>query len=136
MELFGIMFSIPVAFGMSMVYCAVLAKVLRNVDRLYAILYIPSLVVLGLFLVEVVLVASLGAVSSRTIVGPASYVVHLVIFFLGTPALANVLVLRPVLCKWYVAGLICTVFAVLLVLLQYGVSKALYGIDGINGPYS
>ena len=136
MELFGIMFSIPVALGMSMVYCDVVAKVLRNFARLYAFLYVPSLIALGVFVIEVVLLVSLGAVTSRAIVGPAFYVVHLLIFFLGPPALANVLVLRPVFCKWYVAGLVCTVFAVFLVLLQYGVSESLYGIDGFNGPYS
>ena len=76
------MFSIPVTFGMNMVYCAVLAKVLRNFDRLYAFLYVPSLIVLGIFVVEVVLLVSLGAVSSRAIVGPAFYVVHLLSFFL------------------------------------------------------
>jgi hypothetical protein len=35
-----------------------------------------------------------------------------------------------------VAGLACTLFAFSLVLLQYGVSEALYGIDGTQGPYS
>lgn len=136
MELFGIMFSIPVVFGMCMPYCALLAMVLRNLDRIHAFLYVPSLAVLALFLVEMALVALLGIVDSRSLVGPAFYVVHLTIFFLGTPALANVLVLRPVLCKWYVAGLICTVYAVFLVLLQYRVAEALYGIDGTNGPCS
>jgi hypothetical protein len=58
------------------------------------------------------------------------------VFVLGTPALANVLVLRPIACKWYVAGLVCTIFAVFLVLLEYDVSEALYGINGTNGPFS
>jgi hypothetical protein len=53
--------------------------------------------------------------------------------------LANVLLLgkpKPLLARWYVAGLACTLFAFSLVLLQYGVSEALYGIDGTQGPYS
>jgi len=128
MELFGILFSIPVAFVLSMGYCALLAKVLRSFDRLYAFLYVPSIIVLGIFLVEVILLVSLGAVRSRALIGPAFYPAHLIVFFLGPPALANLLVLRPVLWKWYIAGIICTIFAVFLVLLQYGVSEALYGI--------
>ena len=128
MELFGILFSIPVAFVLSMGYCALLAKVLRSFDRLYVFLYVPSIIVLSIFLVEVILLLSLGAVRSRALVGPAFYPAHLIVFFLGTPALANVLVLRTVFCKWYVAGIICTVLGVFLVLLQYGVSESLYGI--------
>jgi hypothetical protein len=90
------------------------------------------------FVGEVLLLATLGAVGSRAFVGPAFYVVHVVFFLLGTPALANVLLLRspePLLRRWYVAGILCTAFAVCLVLLQYGVSEALYGIDGTNGPF-
>ena len=97
------------------------------------------MILLFAFSAEVLLLATLGAVGSRTFVGPAFYVAHVVFFFLGTPALANVLLLRtpaPFVQRWYVAGILCTVFAFCLVLLQYGVSEALYGIDGTNGPFS
>ena len=139
MELFGIIFSIPVAFVMSMVYCAVLAHAIRRFENLRRWLYAVSLILLAGFLAEVLLLATLGAVGSRALVGPGFYVAHVVFFFLGTPALANILLLRkrePLLRRWYVAGLLCTVFAFCRVLLQYGVSEALYGIDGTNGPYS
>jgi len=137
--LFGIVFSIPVAFVMSMSYCALLAKVVSRFEPLRRFLYIASLCVLALFLIELIMLVSIGAVRSRAVVGPGFYVAHLALFFLGTPALANTLVLRVrtgPLGKWYVAGVLCTVFAVFLVLLQYGVSEALYGVDGTNGPYS
>jgi hypothetical protein len=138
-ELFGIVFSIPVAFVISMAYCAVLAHALRRVEFLRRWLYAVSLVLLAGFLCEVLLLVTLGAVGSRALVGPAFYVAHSVFFFLGTPALANALLLpkrRPVIRRWYLAGALCTAFAFCLVLLQYGVSEALYGIDGTNGPYS
>jgi hypothetical protein len=138
-ELFGIVFSIPVAFVMSMAYCAILAHAIRRVERLRPWLYAVSIVLLVGFLGEVVLLVTLGAVGSRAFVGPVFYVAHSVFFFLGTPALANVLLLRkrgPLVRRWYLAGALCTVFAFCLVLLQYGVSEALYGIDGTNGPYS
>jgi hypothetical protein len=138
-ELFGIVFSSPVAFVMSMAYCAILAHAIRRVERLRPWLYAVSIVLLVGFLGEVVLLVTLGAVGSRAFVGPVFYVAHSVFFFLGTPALANVLLLRkrgPLVRRWYLAGALCTVFAFCLVLLQYGVSEALYGIDGTNGPYS
>ena len=139
MELFGIVFSIPVAFVLSMVYCAILARVIRRFEGPRRWLYAASVVILAGFLGEVVLLITLGAVRSRGVIGPAFYVAHVVFFFLGTPALANVLLLRertPVVRRWYLAGALCTAFAFCLVLLQYGVSEALYGVDGTNGPYS
>ena len=42
---------------------------------------------------------------------------------------------RSLVSRWYLAGAICTAFAFCLVLLQYGVSEAVYGIGGMNGPY-
>ena len=85
-----------------------------------------------------VLLATIGAVRSRGAIGPAFYAVHIALFFLGTPALANALVLRKRggMRRWYWAVPACTLFAFALVLLQYGVSEALYGIDGMDGPFS
>lgn len=123
MELFGIAFSIPVAFVMSMVYCAILTHAVRRREQLRRWLYAVSIVLLLGFLGEVLLLAALGAVGSRAFVGPAFYVAHSVFFFLGAPALANVLLLRkrgPIVRRWYLAGAFCTIFA--------------YGIDGTNAP--
>jgi hypothetical protein len=36
----------------------------------------------------------------------------------------------------YVVVLLCTFFAFVLVLLHYGFAEALYGIDGVDGPFS
>jgi hypothetical protein len=139
MELFGIILSVPVAFVMSMVYCAVLAYAIRRYEPLCRLLYATSRILLLGFVCEIALLATLGAVRSRALVGPSFYVAHVIFFVLGTPALANVLLLRrqsPFLRRWYVAAAVCTTFAFCLVLLQYGVSEALYGIDGTDGPHS
>jgi hypothetical protein len=76
--------------------------------------------------IEVVLLVALGAIRSRATIGPAFYVIHVALFFLGTPALVNVLLLRKPtgFIRWYWAVPACTLFAFLLVLLQYGVSEA------------
>jgi len=139
MEVFGILLSIPFALVASMFYCLLLAKVVSRFTGLSRCLRFVSYGVLSLFVVEIVFLVTLGAVRSRGILGPAFYVAHSVCFFLCTPALANVLVLRSTrgsLSTWYVAGTLCTVLAFLAALLQYDVSESLYGIDGDNGPYS
>ena len=139
MELFGIALSIPGAFVLSMIYCFVLKKVISRFDQVSLSFRVGSYIVLALFGLEVVFLITWGAVRSRGIFGPGFYGVHLLCFFLGTPALANLLVLRRrggSIAKWYLAPILCTVFAFSLVLLQYGVSEALYGINGDDGPYS
>ena len=138
-ELFGIILSVPVAFACCMLYCLLLAKVISRFRWLGRILRLLSIPVLVVFVVEIVSLVTIGPVRSRGFFGPGFYVTHLIVFFLGPPALANVLVLRvepKAYCKWYIAGILCTAFAFFLVLLQYTVSESLYGIDGEGGPYS
>ena len=124
MELLGIALSVPAAFIASLTYCLIIAKVVRRFDRVSRVLWWLSGGVLTWFVLEVLLLLTLGAVRARTMMDPAFYRAHLSVFFLGAPALANVLLLRRgrTLC-WYIAVLICTMFAFLLVLLQYGVSE-------------
>ena len=139
MEIFGIILSVTVAFAASMLYCLFLEKVVLTRTALSRPMRCASCVVLALFCIEIILLETIGTVKSRGLLGPGFYVAHLFFFFLCTPALANILVLqrrRATVSRWYVAGLICTVFAFVLILLQYGVSEALYGIDGDDGPYS
>jgi len=139
MEIFGIILSVPVAFVASAVYCFLLARVVVHVEMLRRTMRLLSVGVLIAFGAEVILLLTLGAVRARALLGPGFYVGHVILFFVGTPALANVLLLRKTpkrLVRWYLAVPLCTVFALVLVLLQYGVSEALYGIDGDNGPFS
>jgi len=139
MELFGIALSIPVAFLASTLYCLFLAPVITKFERTSRWLRVVSWTVLGVFAAELILLATMGSVRSRGLLGPGFYIAHLILFFLGPPALANLLVLRSlpgITAKWYVAASLCTVLAFFSVLLQYQVSESLYGIDGNDGPYS
>lgn len=132
MELFGIALSVPVAFVASMLYCFFLDRVVLKFERPRRWLRFTSYFVLAFFAAELAMLLTLGAVRSRAIFGPSFYVVHLILFFISVPALANFLVLRQrrgFVANWYIAGALCTVFAFFLVLLQYGVSEALYGIE-------
>ncbi|HEY2466763.1 MAG TPA: hypothetical protein VGI45_02825 [Terracidiphilus sp.] len=135
MEIFGIILSIPAAFVISMLYCLFVAKVLSRSDRLILWLRVASRIVLVLLVAEFTLVVFIGAVRSRAVLGPGFYVVHLALFFVCTPALANLLVFRH-RARWYFVPFACTGLALFLVLFQYSVSESLYGINGDDGPYS
>jgi len=132
MELFGIILSVPAAFVASTIYSFLLAKIVLRLEPLRRLMFAVSVAVLGAIALEVTLVVTLGAVRVRELAGPWFYAVHLLLFVLGTPALANVIVLkpRPKYFSWFVAVPFCTVLALGLVLMQYAVSEALYGIDG------
>ncbi len=139
MEVLAIMASVPAAFVACTVYCLFLVKVVLKSERVSRFLHFASYVVLVFFAGEIILLVTMGAVRSRGLLGPGFYVAHVLFFFLGPPALANSLVLHPggkTVSKWYVATVLCTAFAFFLVLLQYSVFEALYGIDGEGGPYS
>jgi hypothetical protein len=83
-----------------------------------------------LFAVEVTLLTTLGALRSQAVIGNGFQTGHLVVFFLGAPALANVILLRRSnRIRWYWTVPLCALFAVALVILQYGVSEALYGVE-------
>jgi hypothetical protein len=132
MEPFGIALSIPVAFVASMLYCFFLDRVVLKFERSRWWLRFASYFVLAFFAAELVMLLTLGTMRSRAILGHAFYVVHLILFFISVPALANFLVLRQrrgFIASWYIAGAQCTIFAFFLVLLQYSVSEALYGIE-------
>lgn len=131
MELFGIALSIPVAFVASMLYCLFLDRVVLKFERPRRWLRFTSFFVLAFFAAELVMLLTFGAVRSRAILGPGFYVVHLILFFISVPSLANLLVLRQrrgFVASWYIAAALCTMLAFFLVLLQYSVSEALYGI--------
>ncbi len=138
MELFGLLCSIPPAFLTSAGYSFVLSRAQTRWPRFSLFLFRASVIVLIVFAVEAILLASLGAVRSRELIGPRFYDAHFACFLLGVPSLATVLVVgrHRWVSNWYVAASLCTVFAFCLVLLQYDVTESLYGIDGTGGPFS
>src|SRR5262245_7610845 len=113
MEIFGIVLSIPAAFVASSVYSFLLSRVVVRTDLLRRVMWMASVGVLILFVMEVALLIAIGAVRSGALLGPGFYVAHVVIFFAGPPALANVLILRNPRgsFRWYWAVPACTAFA-------------------------
>ena len=103
-----------------------------------AVLWVSRAVLL-LILVDVALVITLGAVGARTLIGPAYFVGHSLGTLAGAPALAHVLLLPPGRFwsrHWYAVIAIGFLFGFALVFLQVGVGGALYGPDGVGGPFS
>jgi hypothetical protein len=129
MELLGIFLSVPVALVISALYSLLAEKIVKKSKPACSFFRILSAIVLATFLAEVVMLIFLGTIRSHNILGSSFYTIHLIIFFLGSPALANILILRNNGFRWYTAAALCTVFAFCLVLLQYSVSESLFGIE-------
>ena len=137
MELFGIAFSIPTAFAATVAYAFLVGKLLPRFPWFRKPALVASLIVLLALALEWCLLGTRGAVGCREMVGPLFYPAHLVVFLLSLPALANLVVMgkqgSPV--RWLVAGVLCAALDLPVVLTQYYVSEALYGVDGSGGPY-
>ena len=132
MELFGIAFSIPGAFAVSALYRFVLLGIRKRWLWIRPLFLSASGVVLAAVIVEWVLLAERGATGTRALLGPVYYTLHTWVFFLGTPALMNVLVLpnpEKWQARWWSSLHLCTILAFILVLQQYMVSEALFGIE-------
>lgn len=139
MELFGIVLSIPGAFIACGLYRFALLFVRLRWPWISQVFLPASYAVFAAVVAEWLLLATRGSVGARVLVGSHYYLVHSLIFFLGTPALLNVLVLpNPVKrrARWWFAVPLCTSLAFILVLQQYVVSESLYGIEGHDGPFS
>ena len=138
MEVFAILLSGPAAFVASIAYGLLLTKFVAHIEPLRRLMWAVSVCVLLLLGVEVALLSNVGAIGSRTLIGPAFYPLHTVIFVLGTPALVNLVALwRPGgLRRWYWVVPFCVIVAMGLTVMQYVVSESLHGMDGTNGPFS
>ena len=125
MELFGIALSLPVAFVLTVLYRPLF-------EWISAVFRPASCIVCGLFAAEITMLAIFGAVRSRALAGPTFTACHAIVLLLGTPAFANLLVLqnpsRP-RARWQVVVPHCTLFGFTPVMLQYGVSEQIHGIE-------
>jgi hypothetical protein len=129
-ELFGIVLAVPAAFVASAVYSLALRFVLRR-WRLAGVALWCSVGVLTGLVLEWVALAIYGPVRLQEATRGAFFPFHSVVFFLSIPALASVLVVKrgdTWLGSWIVVGVICAGLALPVVLTQYVVSEALYGI--------
>ena len=138
MELLAIVLSVPAAFICSIVYSLIIGRLTRNMDQVRTMIVWSSAIVLSLSGLEALAVATIGAPTLRQSLGVPYYPLHLFLFFFSVPSLANVLALQRKakhLSRWYAIGTMCAIVGLGVVLLQYTVSEALYGIDGMGRSY-
>jgi hypothetical protein len=138
MEVFGIIFSVPVIFAASNIYVFIIGKVIARPRFLAGPLWWISVLLVAMAILESICAMALGPVRLREIIGPSYYGVHVTLFVLAVPGLVNIMKLQErirFLTKWYVIGTSSALFGLCVILLQYAVSEGLYGIDGMGGPY-
>ena len=132
MELLGLALAIPAVVVANVCYVLLVRFGFRRVPTLHRWLLWPSYLVLVGAIIEIALVGGIGAVKARTLIGPMFLVLHLVVFFLGAPSLANALVLSTHgfwARRWFFAVAMCCAFGVFLVFFQVSVGEALDGVQ-------
>ncbi len=138
MELFGIMFSVPVSFVVSSIYALIIKKITTKWTIVVVPIFWISGTILALLILEFFAVLTLGAIKLRETIGTLYYPLHIFLFFLFWPSLANLMGMQrriAFLSKWYIIGITCAFLGLCVTLLQYLVSEALFGVDGMGGPY-
>lgn len=137
METLGIALGILGGLFAAPAFCFALVKFSPFLPRLLSLTHSISIGALALFAVELVLVAFMGSVQVRALIGPAFFPLHAILTLGAAPALACVLLLgqRNFSRWWLGVAAICWVVGVFAIFYQYSVSETLYGPDGIGGPY-
>jgi hypothetical protein len=130
LALIGGLFAAPI-------FCLTLVKLIRQFPPLSSFGFWVAVPLLGFFFVEVALVLWLGILSTRALVGPPFFLVHVLLTFAAAPALACLLLLgrRSLKNWWPVVAALCWFVGAGAVFYQYDVAETLYGIDGRGGPY-
>ena len=85
MEIFGIIFSFPLAMIASSFYMLLLEKTVKRVRVISKILVWISIVILLAFLSELVCVSAFGSIKIREVIGPSYFRIHLYLFMATTP---------------------------------------------------
>lgn len=132
MEIFAIYLAGPAAFVASAVYSLLLGRLIDVWPVMKRPLLFVSIAVVALIVFEAATVLMLHPTPSARSIGMPLYAAHLLLFVLGVPALANLLVVGPFgsrTGKWYVVAPVCALFAMAITVMQYVVSEAVFGIE-------
>lgn len=138
LEALGIALWIASGVVAAPLFCLGLVHLVGPRPTLARSVFFLSVLGLSIFTVDVLMVASLGAVYVRQFVGPAYFPIHAVVTLLSAASLAGVLLLgqRSLKRHWGLVAVVCWFVGIFSIDFQYGVSEALFGIDGEGGPYS
>jgi hypothetical protein len=136
-EAFGIAVVLVGGLVGAPIFCFVLAKVVRRFAQAATLAWWVAVPLVFLYVLELLLALTRGVLSTRALIGPSYFLIHVLLTFSAAPALACVLILgrRNVAAWWPVAAAICWIIGAASIFYQYDVAEALYGIDGQGGPY-
>lgn len=136
MELFGLLFAVPVTLVTATVYCCLAVFVLGRLRALTRPVLFGSLVVVLCILAEIVLLGTLGATRAYARLFIGFTVIHEISFWLGPPAIANLLLLALFsrshsrrLPKVALASLVCWLVCMGALLGNIAVDEAIVGVD-------
>jgi hypothetical protein len=119
------------------IFCLILSKVVRRFPLVASVAFCVAVPLVLLYASEVLLVLSRGVLSTRALIGPSYFLIHVLLTFSAAPALACVLILgrRNFAAWWPLVAAICWVVGAASIFYQYDVAETLYGIDFQAGPY-
>jgi hypothetical protein len=136
MELFGLLLAVPVTFVTATIYCCGAAFVLTRLRVLRRVALFGSLLVGLCILIEIVLLGTLGAKAAYSRLFVGFTVIHEISFWLGPPAVANLVLLAlstrsdtwklPTI---VVASLICWFVCMGALVGHIAVDEAIVGVD-------
>src|SRR5262245_55450920 len=115
LEIFGILFALPVAYLLVLAYCGLVERVVERRPGFFGVLAMASRIVLVFLGLEVLLLVTLGPVACQHLFGFSFELFHTLLFFLATPAVATLLIYRRdgEVGSPYVAALLSSLFAFL-----------------------
>lgn len=138
MEIFGIILAIPAAFIATTIYSVFMRWLMSKLPWLVKPVLIVSIVVLAGLAIEWCLLLVIGTMRSQEIMGSAFYALHLTVFFLSIPGLANIIILRRATGGFWrllMVAACCAALALPVALTHVAVSEVLYGVGGSGGLY-
>jgi len=141
MELFGLLFAVPVTFVASVAYAALVLAIFKFLPVFGRVLVAGSVVVVALTAAELILLATMGAKGTYADLGQRFTAMHFLGFVLGPPAVANLvfyLASRWNLKKWLgfsFATLCCWLACMAALLGNIAVDEAIVGVDAAKPFY-
>jgi hypothetical protein len=136
MELFGLLFAVPVTLVTSTVFCVLAFFATQRLPSIRRVAVVCSLCVVASLLVEVVCALTVGPFRLHQRLGAAYTTWHLVGFFLGPPAVALLVLVassplvRVGVLRIGIATALCWFACMATLLGNIMVSEDIYGIDG------
>jgi hypothetical protein len=137
MEAFAIVLYRAAGIIAAPVFCLVLAKGGRQFPQSTSIGFWLAAVFVSSFCIEITLAATIGILETRALIGPAYFLMHVLLTFSAAPALACLLLLgrHRIMGGWAAAAIVSWLVGAGAIFYQYNVAETLYGMDGSGGPY-